>query len=140
MALEQLDNLVKINKLKVEPPDQKEFDGMVVSAKRQLQDAQVEALSIEGRFTLAYGAAHTISLAAVRWHGYRSDNRYLVFQCLKHTVGLDDKKWRLLDLCHRKRNVAEYEGLLDISQKLLQELIVVTRELLTLVEDLGPVK
>lgn len=140
MALEQLDNLVKINKLKVEPPDQKEFDGMVVSAKRQLQDAQVEALSIEGRFTLAYGAAHTISLAAMRWHGYRSDNRYLVFQCLKHTVGLDDKKWRLLDLCHRKRNVAEYEGLLDISQKLLQELIVVTRELLTLVEDLGPVK
>lgn len=30
MVLEKLDNLVKINKLKIEPPDQKEFDGMVI--------------------------------------------------------------------------------------------------------------
>lgn len=36
MALENLRNLVKIGKLKVEPPDQNEFDGMVNSAKRRL--------------------------------------------------------------------------------------------------------
>ncbi len=29
MTLEKLDNLVKINQLKVELPDQKEFDGML---------------------------------------------------------------------------------------------------------------
>ena len=79
MSLEKLDNLVKINQLKEEPPDQKEFDEMVASAKRRLQDAQIEGLSDEGRFSLAYGAAHSISLAAMRWHGYRSENRYLVF-------------------------------------------------------------
>ncbi len=61
MALEQLDNLVKINKLKLEPPDQKEFNGMVASAKRRLQDVQVNGLSDEGRFSLAYGAAHAIA-------------------------------------------------------------------------------
>ncbi len=77
MTLQQLDNLVKIQKLKIEPLDQNEFDGMVSSAKRRLQDAQVEGLSEEGRFSLAYGAAHALSLAAMRWHGYRSDNRYL---------------------------------------------------------------
>lgn len=76
MTLEKLDNLVKINKLKLEPPDQKEFDGMVASAKRCLQDVQVAGLSEEGRFSLAYGAAHAIALAAMRWRGYRSDNRY----------------------------------------------------------------
>ena len=75
MTLAELDNLVKINKLKVEPPDQKEFDGLVASAKRRLQDAMVEGLSDEGRLSLAYGAAHALSLAAMRWHGYRSDNR-----------------------------------------------------------------
>lgn len=31
MTLEKLDNLVKINKLNVEPPDQKEFDGMDIA-------------------------------------------------------------------------------------------------------------
>ena len=66
MTLAELDNLVKINKLKVEPPDQKEFDGLVASAKRRLQDAMVAGLSDEGRFSLAYGAAHALSLAAMR--------------------------------------------------------------------------
>ena len=140
MALEKLDNLVKINKLKVEPPDQKEFDGMIASAKRSLRDANVKGLSEEGQFTLVYGAAHAISLAAMRWHGYRSDNRYLVFQCLKHTVGLDDVKWRVLNKCHNARNLAEYEGHLEISSQLMNELTDITNEIVTLVESLGPVK
>ena len=139
MTLAELDNLVKINKLKVEPPDQKEFDGLVASAKRRLQDAMVEGLSNEGRFSLAYGAAHALSLAAMRWHGYRSDNRYLVFQCLQHTIGLDSVKWRVLDQCHRVRNVAEYEGHLDINAQLLKELIEITEELLKMIEALDPV-
>lgn len=50
MSLENLDNLVKIGKLKTEPPDQKEFDGMVSSAKRRLKDAAVDGLSEEGAF------------------------------------------------------------------------------------------
>jgi hypothetical protein len=123
----------------VEPPDQKEFDGLVASAKRRLQDAMVEGLSDEGRFSLAYGAAHALSLAAMRWHGYRSDNRYLVFQCLQHTIGLDSVKWRVLDQCHRVRNVAEYEGHLDINAQLLKELIEITEELLKMIEALDPV-
>ena len=139
MTLAELDNLVKINKLKVEPPDQKEFDGLVASANRRLQDAMVEGLSDEGRFSLAYGAAHALSLAAMRWHGYRSDNRYLVFQCLQHTTGLDSVKWRVLDQCHRVRNVAGYEGHLEINAQLLKELIEITEELLKMIEAFGPV-
>lgn len=139
MALEKLDNLVRIKELKAEPPDQREFDGMVASAKRRLQDAQIAGLSEEGRFSLVYGAAHAISLAAMRWHGYRSDKRYLVFQCLQHTIGLDSVKWRVLDQCHRVRNLAEYEGHLEIPAQLLKELIEITNELVTIVESLGPV-
>ena len=139
MTLAELDNLVKINKLKVEPPDQKEFDGLVASANRRLKDAMVEGLSDEGRFSLAYGAAHALSLAAMRWHGYRSDNRYLVFQCLQHTIGLDSVKWRVLDQCHRVRNVAEYEGHLEINAQLLKELIEITEELLKMIGTLDPV-
>ncbi|MBN47839.1 MULTISPECIES: hypothetical protein [unclassified Methylophaga] len=139
MTLVHLDNLVKTNNLKIEPADQKEFDGMVISAKRRLQDANVESLSDDSRFSLAYGAAHALSLAAMRWHGYRSDNRYLVFQCLEHTVGMTTSKWRVLDKCHKQRNLAEYEGHLEITPQLLDELIAITKELLTLVEELGPI-
>lgn len=139
MTLAHLDNLVKTNNLKIEPADQKEFDGMVISAKRRLQDANVESLSDDSRFSLAYGAAHALSLAAMRWYGYRSDNRYLVFQCLEHTVGMTTSKWRVLDKCHKQRNLAEYEGHLEITPQLLDELIAITKELLTLVEELGPI-
>ena len=140
MTLENLNNLVKIKQLKKEPPDQKEFNNLVTSAKRLLQDAQVEALSEESRFLLAYGAAHALATAALRWHGYRSDNRYLVFQCTQHTVGLDKGKWLVLDKCHKQRNLAEYEGEMDINSQLMKELIEITAELLTMVEAMGSLK
>ena len=138
MTSTNLENLVKINQLKPEPPDQAQIDGMIRSAKNRLADLRIEGLSDDGRFLSAYGAAHALSLAALRWHGYRSDNRYIVFQCLPHTTGLEDHKWRVLARCHNLRNQAEYEGELDITPQLLQELIDLAHEVLTLVEALGP--
>ncbi len=139
MALEKLDNLVKIGKLKHEPPHQNEFDGMVASAEIRLKDAKLGGLSEDSKFTLAYGAAHSLSLAAMRWHGYRSDNRYLVFQCLEQTIGIEPSKWRVLDQCHKRRNNAEYGGYLEIDSQLLNELIEISAELLVLVKDLGDI-
>jgi len=46
MPLKKLDNLVQINQLKHEPPDQKEFDGMVASAKLRLHDARVKGIKV----------------------------------------------------------------------------------------------
>ena len=140
MALENLQNLVRINQLKNEPPDQKEFDGMVRSAAIRLRDAKNDALSPDSRFDLAYNGAHSLALAALRWHGYRSDKRYLVFQCLPHTLGLASAKARVFSICHDKRNLAEYEGDLDIDAQLLGELLQLSDELLALVKALGPVK
>ena len=85
MPLPPLDNLVRIGQLKAEPPAQAEFDGLVRSGQVRLADAANAALSLESRFDLAYNAAHALSLAAMRWHGYRSENRYQVFQCLTHS-------------------------------------------------------
>ncbi len=137
MTLDNLDNLVRIKQLKTEPADQAEFDGLLSLAKRRLKDSQLDGLSEDGRFSLAYSAAHALALAALRWHGYRSDNRYLVFQCLQHTLGLENAKWRVLDKCHKQRNLAEYEGRFEITPQLLKELIEINKELLSLVEALG---
>ena len=95
-----------------------------------MHDATNSKLHIDSRFDLAYNAAHALALAALRWHGYRSENRYIVFQCLEHTLALPAEQWRVVDLAHRKRNVAEYEGEFDIDEALLAALARVTQEIL----------
>lgn len=87
-------------------------------------------------FDLTYNAAHAYALAALRWHGYRSDNRYLVFQALPHTLGFPAAKWRVLDLCHNKRNLAEYEGYFDVDPRLVADLLAIAGELELAVDKL----
>ncbi|WBA81456.1 hypothetical protein [Endozoicomonas sp. GU-1] len=43
--MKELDNLVKINKLKPEPPDAQEFAGMVRAAETKLKDAAISGLA-----------------------------------------------------------------------------------------------
>ncbi len=135
-----LDNLARIGKLKVEPPAQAELDGLTRSALARLTDAENASLSIESRFDLAYNVAHALSLAALRWHGYRSDNRYIVFQTLVHTLDLPNEQWRVLDTAHRKRNLIEYEGVADVDEELVAAMIRVVREIAVRVAKLGPIK
>ena len=118
MTIQALENLADIQQLHREAPDQGEFDGMLRVAAIKLQDVQLTGLSVDSQFALAYSAAHSLALAALRWHGYRSDARYLVFQCLQHTLGLANATWRVLDKCHKCRNLAEYEGHLDVDGEL----------------------
>jgi len=106
------------------------------SAAVRLKDARQPILSLESRFDLAYNAAHAAALSALRVHGYRSENRYLVFQCLEHTVGYTPQQWLLLDQAHKKRNLAEYEGDLDVTQGFVEELIDSAAALITAAQAL----
>jgi len=138
MSLPELDNLVRIGQLKAEPRNAQEVTRMLAMAQTRLSDAKLNKLSLEGRFTSAYNAAHAAALAALRWHGYRSENRYTVFQCLTHTLGWPANRWRVLDAAHQKRNLAEYEGYLEVEEStvaemcdLVQSLIVDAQVLIT---------
>ncbi|HVT24219.1 MAG TPA: hypothetical protein VHD95_06300 [Rhizomicrobium sp.] len=130
---ENLANLAKIGKLKTETFSETEFKGLVVSAGRRLTDARNSNLAKESRFDLAYNASHSLALAALRRHGYRSENRAIVFQALQHTVGMPAAQWRVLSKCHDLRNLAEYEGFTEVDTKLLDELINIAIELEALV-------
>ncbi len=92
--------------------------------------ARIGQIKPEGRFTSAYNAAHAAALAALRWHGYRSENRYTVFQCLEHTLGWPAARWRVLDAAHRKRNLAEYEGFLEVEESDIAELSELVSDLI----------
>ena len=48
------------NVLAKEPPDAKEFEGLVRSGLARLKDAQNDANALESRFDLAYSAAHAL--------------------------------------------------------------------------------
>ena len=137
MGNDKLDNLVKIGKMKAEPFSQSEFDGLLQSGKARLNDAKKETLSLESRFDLAYNASRALSLAALRWHGYRSGSRYLVFQCLRHTLDLPNELWRVMDQAHRKRNLSEYEGHIDVDEQLVDALIRVAIEVADRVSNLS---
>jgi len=136
MGQAELDNLMRIGQLKAEPRNALEVTRMVAMAQTRLRDAKLSNLSLEGRFTSAYNAAHAGALAALRWHGYRSENRYTVFQCLMHTLGWPANRWRVLDTAHQKRNVAEYEGYLEVEPSTVNELCEVVEALLVDVQVL----
>jgi hypothetical protein len=137
MTSQQFKNLVDIGQLKEEPGDQGEFDGLVHSGRSRLIDSRLDVLSIESQFDLAYNAAHALALAALRWKGYRSDNRYIGFHCLPHTLGVSPEVWRILAHCHNLRNRGEYEGFLEVNKRLVIDLIQAAEVVLSEVDKLG---
>ena len=129
MGKQELDNLVKIQKLKTEAASRKEFTDMLRSARTRLADSQNESLDPDSQFDLAYGSAHRLALAALRHQGYRSEDRITVFQTLVHTLGTDSADVQIFLQAHNERNLAEYEGHIEIDERLLAELIRCTKRL-----------
>ena len=119
-----LENLAGAGKpLAAEPADANEIAGLLRSGRARLADAKIDTLSLDSRFDLADNAAHAFGLAALRRHGYRARHRYIVFQVLPHTLGLGPEVWRVLAKAHDLRNLAEYEGHVDIDARLVVDVI-----------------
>lgn len=119
-----------------EPSDPAEFVGLVRSGMARLEDAENETNSLDSRFDLAYSAAHALCLAALRHHGFRPTKRYIVFQVLPDTLGLGAEVWRLLSKCHDIRNRTEYEGALDVDDRLVADLVSACRIVAARVKEL----
>jgi len=138
MTSPELEKLAEIGALKRYRPSKAEFEGLLQSAKARRKDAARADLALESRFDLAYNASHALVLAALRRLAYRSDNRFLVFQALPHTAGLEDASWRLLSKCYERRNLAEYEGIVSLEERLVDDLLDVAGRLLAAVLALPP--
>jgi hypothetical protein len=123
MPHEMLDNLVKARQLHLVDPSEGEISNLIRMGLAKLKDASHADISAYTKFEVAYNAAHALALAALWRAGYRSDSRYLVFQCTQHTLGLEPENWRVLDRAHHKRNLAEYEGDIDVEVPLIEALI-----------------
>lgn len=136
MRSDALSNLAKIGKIKVEPMNRSEIDRILTMARKRLKDASYHQISQEVRFTSVYNALHGVALAALRWYGYRSESRYIVFQSLEHTLAWPPSQWRVLDAAHQKRNLAEYEGFLEIEESVITELFMLAEKMISDVDQL----
>lgn len=123
MTYPELENLVQTGQLKREKPSQSEIQGPITSGQARLNDSTNTQNSLEGRFDLAYNAAHALAHAALRRLGYRSDSRYTVFQALPYSLGVPAEVWRMLAKCHTLRNGFEYEGMSNVDDRLVHDLI-----------------
>jgi hypothetical protein len=83
-------------------------------------------------------APHRLALAAPRHQGYRSENRITAFQTLVHTLGSDTADVQIFLKAHNERNLAEYEGRMEIDEGLLADLITCTKKLEREVGKLDP--
>ena len=129
-----LQRLAQGGELQTLPPSRWQFVTLVRLGRALLEDARREPLSLEGRFSLVYGAAQALSAAALRAHGYRSSNRAAPFECLPETAGLSPVQSRVLELCHDRRVRAEEEGLLEVDERLVGEAAAVAEKLLDRLE------
>lgn len=131
-----LENLAASGQIHPESFDSREYAGLVASALTRLADAETAALSLESRFDLGYNAAHALCLAALRRTGFRPSNRYIVFQVLPHTLGLGPEVWRILAKAHQRRNDAEYEGFVDVEERLVEDILIACRAVETALNTL----
>lgn len=135
MRNEYLENLTRTGKLHRVSPSEEEISNLIRMGMAKLNDLVEADLSAFTRFDVAYNAAHAFSLAALWRAGYRSGSRYLVFQCTQHTLDLEPESWRVLDLAHRKRNSAEYEGDVEVEESLIEALVRVTEVIAKRVQE-----
>ena len=130
-----LENLARAKQLNAERADRGEIDHFLARAEAQLRDARAPTLSPESRFALAYNAAHSLALAALRAAGYRpssAGHRRIAFQTLDVTAGAAAELWVALDRYHDRRNRMEYEGV-PVSAVEAEDLLKLSTELRALV-------
>lgn len=109
-----LDNLVHISLERIQP-DNKTIERLLIAAYRNIQDAQITALSNENRFDVAYKAIMQIANAALQHKGYRTltsrpGHHQTMIQSLAKTLNLDIDTIIVLDALRKQRNVADYNG------------------------------
>jgi hypothetical protein len=63
-----------------------------------------------------------------------------VLQVLPDTLGLGPEVWRVLTKSHDLRNRTEYEGALDVTDRLLADLLAACRRVASAIEKLPPTK
>lgn len=133
-----LDKLLGITLERINP-DPAAIARLLEAAQRNINDADLVALSNENRFDAAYKAIMQLSNAALQAAGFRTltskpGHHQTMLQSLVKTVGIDTERLIVLDALSKQRNVADYSGDL-VEDAAVTECISQARQLLALTQD-----
>tara|TARA_R110001592_G_scaffold65691_2_gene201563 strand:+ start:708 stop:1148 length:441 start_codon:yes stop_codon:yes gene_type:complete len=122
-----LDNLIGKN-LEAITPDAAVIKRLLDAAVRNIADAQIDGLSNENQFDMAYKAIMQLANVAMQANGYRTltskpGHHQIMIQSLPKTVGLDVDQMIILDGLRKQRNVADYSGDLVVDSALAECLV-----------------
>lgn len=116
----------------------KELDALRAVIARDLEDADLKDLSADRRFTTAYNAALQSAKMVTACSGYRvkgSGAHYTTFECLKLAMGKSiSRTARFLDVCRRKRNIANYNAAGQVTEGEAKEMIKIAKSFVKKVE------
>lgn len=109
------------------PVADEELNHLMDIVNRDMDDAKVKLISNDRRFTAAYNAALQLCTIIIRKSGYRikgKGHHYNTFRAAGMILGKQYKDIIVyFDACRNKRNKAEYDYVLNISDTELEELI-----------------
>lgn len=110
-----LENLLAIHKLQRFEASAAGVQRLLAAARRNLNDAGIEALSAENRFDAAYKAIMQCAMIGLWANGFRTStsqpgHHQIALQALPKTLGLSQDTVIILDALRKQRNISDYEG------------------------------
>ncbi|MBN2375980.1 MAG: hypothetical protein JXD22_06250 [Sedimentisphaerales bacterium] len=116
----------------------RELDDLRAVIVRDLADVDLAGLSADRKFTTAYNAALQSAKMVVACCGYRVKGfgaHHQTLVCLKLAMGKSVSKFVVfLDLCRRKRNIADYDAAGRITEAEAEEMVIFVKSFTRKVE------
>ncbi len=92
--------------------DKQEIADLFAIVQRDLSDANLQNLSPDWQFGIAYNAALKLCTIILHVHGYRPENVLAHYRTIMALKEISDQKWRkhcsYLNECRMRRNTLEY--------------------------------
>ena len=109
-----LKTLLKNRDIQEHHSSKSEIDGLKKIIARDLQDAQIQELSLDRRFATAYNAALTLCRTACMAEGYRvtakTGHHKVTLAVAEQILGQElNRYFALFEICRRKRNKVDYD-------------------------------
>lgn len=131
MSLEDLEAAGSLEPLRSTP---EEVDRLIAAARRLIEDAEVEAVSNQGRYVSAYHAILNCAMANLRSRDYRVDlhegKHALTIDTLAFTLGYPPERIRVLQKMRARRNMDLYAGDRPASEQEREAAVNLAREIL----------
>lgn len=121
------ESLLAQGRLRSHRTNKDEIQEMLRLVDRDLGDAEVQGLSLDRRFLIAYEAGLNLATIPLYCSGHETHGQghhWITFQVLPHLMGSEYRDFaEYMDLCRTKRNIGTYDRGGQIAETEVEELL-----------------